>query len=156
MRTNRRQVTGLIHEPKTLPFVTQGSYVFRGVQQLLDSAFRTSRIDWHKAADSAYVDIVALEADNARLRDARDDADAETARTEDLLGLAQQEREKAQAEAETLRAEAKQLRGTLGLAAKYIAKAHADGAYANTAMTGERALRIIGEALAANTSQDAR
>jgi len=45
----------------------------------------------------------AAEAECELLRSARDDADAETARTEDLLGLAQHERDAAQAEVARLR-----------------------------------------------------
>ena len=46
-----------------------------------------------------------------------------------------------------LRLLVKQLRGTLGFAAQYVAKANADGAYDNTTMSGDRALRIINETL---------
>ena len=47
----------------------------------------------------------AAEAEAEQLRDARDDAEAETARTEDLLGLAQHERDEARAEVARLREE---------------------------------------------------
>jgi hypothetical protein len=62
---------------------------------------------------------------------------------------------KADGEAERLREDVRILRGTLGLAERYVAKAHADGAYNNTAMSGERALRIIDEALVDKRGQDA-
>ena len=53
-------------------------------------------------------------------------------------------------------AEAARLRAALELAAKFVAKAHADGAYDNTAMSGERALAKINAALTGdNSDQDA-
>lgn len=52
-----------------------------------------------------------------------------------------------EAERDAALAEVVRLREALELAAQFVAKAHADGAYNNTAMSGDRALRIINVAL---------
>lgn len=51
-------------------------------------------------------------------------------------------------EAARLSDRVKGLTGALELARAFVVKAHVDGAYSNTTMTGDTALRIINEALA--------
>lgn len=65
-----------------------------------------------------------------------------------------QERDEYRARAEAAEAEVARLKAALELAAQFVAKAHADGAYANTAMSGERALRLINAALAGRDEDD--
>jgi len=55
-----------------------------------------------------------------------------------------------------LEAEAKRTLAALRLAEQFVAKANADGAYTNTAMSGDRALAKINAALYGDSDQDAR
>lgn len=53
------------------------------------------------------------------------------------------------------KAEAERTLAALRLATQFVAKANADGAYTNTAMSGDRALAKINAALYGDSDQDA-
>lgn len=55
-----------------------------------------------------------------------------------------------------LEAKAERTLAALRLATQFVAKANADGAYTNTAMSGDRALAKINAALYGDSDQDAR
>lgn len=65
-------------------------------------------------------------------------------------------RERVALEAEAKRTLASLRLAELRLAEQFVAKANADGAYTNTAMSGDRALAKINAALYGDSDQDAR